>query len=38
MLRKIRTALVATAVALAAVSAGGWSTPVQAGITFNALD
>ena len=38
MLRKIRTALVATAVALAAVSAAGWSAPAHAGIAFNAID
>ena len=31
---QIRIALVATAVALAAVSAGGWAAPAQAGITL----
>ena len=29
---------VATAVALAAVSAGGWAAPAQAGITFYGID
>ena len=38
MLSKIRTALVATAFTAAAVSAGGWFAPAQAGISFNFLD
>ena len=38
MLGKIRITLVATAVAIAAVSAGGWSAPAHAGITATAID
>ena len=38
MLQRCRTALAATLLALAALSAGGWSAPAQAGITLNGLD
>ena len=38
MLQRFRTALAATLLALAALWAGGWSAPAQAGITLNGLD
>ena len=38
MLQRCRTALAATLLALAALSAGGWSAPAQAGIALNGLE